>query len=231
MSSGEQPLVRSYLFLRKGVGILGVALPFVLIIGKIILESPGISGSISAYYYSVMRDVFVGSLWAIGVFLICYRYEFWDNFLSTVAGICAIGVSLLPTTPDVGATQRQSAIGLAHTSFATGFLLILALMAILLFRRTDQENPMRRKQQRNTVYLICGIAILACVVLAALLLLVPNLPVTPWLRPLHPIFWLEAVSIFAFGVAWFVKGETLGILKDEERGVVTSKNRETIPTR
>ncbi len=214
-TSGEQPLVRSYLFLRKGVGIIGVALPFVLIIGKIILESPGISGSLSAYYYSVMRDVFVGSLWVIAVFLICYRYDTLDDIASTIAGICAIGVALLPTTPDVGATQRQSAIGLAHTSFATCFFLILALMAIFLFRRTDQENPTRRKQQRNTVYLICGIAILACIVLAALILLVPNLPVTSWLRPLHPIFWLEALSVLAFGVAWFVKGETLGILKDE----------------
>lgn len=214
-TSGEQALVQSYLFLRKGVGIIGVALPFVLIIGKIILESPGISGSLSSYYYSVMRDVFVGSLWVIAVFLICYRYDTLDDIASTIAGICAIGVSLLPTTPDLGATQRQTAIGLAHTSFATCFFLLLALMAIFLFRRTDQENPKRRKQQRNTVYLICGIAILACIVLAALLLLVPNLPVTSWLRPLHPIFWLESVSVLAFGVAWFVKGETLGILKDE----------------
>ena len=213
--SSTQPLVRSYLFLRRSVGIIGVALPLVLIIGKIILESPGISGSISAYYYSVMRDVFVGSLWAIGIFLICYRYDFLDDFASTLAGICAIGVSLFPTTPDVGATQRQTAIGLAHGSFAACFFLILALMVIFLFRRTDQDNPTPRKQQRNTVYLFCGIAILACVVIAALLLFVPNLPVTPWLRPLHPIFWLETLSIFAFGFAWFVKGETLCFLKDK----------------
>jgi hypothetical protein len=213
-TSSTQPLVRSYLFMRKGIGIIGVALPFVLIIGKIILESPGISGSISAYYYSVMRDVFVGSLCATGIFLICYRYDYLDDFVSTIAGICAIGVALFPTTPDVDATQRQTAIGLAHALFAACFFIILALMAIFLFRRTDQDNPTRRKQQRNTIYLICGIVILACVVLAALILLVQNLSVTTWLRPLHPIFWLESLSIFAFGVAWFVKGETF-ILKDE----------------
>ncbi len=213
-TSGEQSLVQSYLFLRKGIGIIGVALPFVLIIGKIILESPGISGSLSAYYYSVMRDVFVGSLWVTGVFLICYRYDTLDNFASTVAGICAIGVTLFPTPPDVGATQRQMAIGLVHTVFATCFLLILALMAIFLFRKTDKVHLGRRKRQRNMVYLICGITILTCIVLAAFLL-IPNLPVTSWLQPLHPIFWLESASIFAFGVAWFVKGETLGVLKDE----------------
>jgi hypothetical protein len=86
-------------------------------------------------------------------------------------------------------------------------------MAIFLFRRTDQVNPTQRKQQRNTLYLICGIAIVACLVLAALILLVPNLSGTPWLQPLHPILVLESLAICAFGIAWFVKGET--ILKDE----------------
>ncbi len=208
----KKPLVHSYLFMRTAIGIIGVALPFVLIIGKIILESPGISGSISAYYYSVMGDVFVGSLCATGIFLICYRFDYLDDFVSTIAGICAIGVALFPTTPDVPyPTPQQMAIGLAHGSFASCFFIILALMAIFLFRRTDQDNPKRRKQQRNIVYLICGIVILACVVLAALILFV--LPATPWLGPLHPIFWLESLSIFAFGVAWFVKGGA--ILKDE----------------
>jgi len=67
-------------------------------------------------------------------------------------------------------------------------------------------------------------------VLAALLLFVPYLQGASWLQPLHPIFFLESFAILAFGCAWFVKGETLGVLKDNG-GVVTSKNRETIPTR
>lgn len=213
-TSSEEPLVRSYLFMRKGIGIIGIALPIVLVIGKIILESPGISDSISSYYYTVMRNVLVGSLSAIGIFLICYRYDYLDDIVSTIAGVCAIGVALFPTNPDVGATQRQVIIGWAHFSFATCFFLILAGMAIFLFRRTDpNKNPTHRKQQRNIVYFICGIAILACLVLAALIFLVPNVPDTPWLQTLHPIFWLESLMIFAFGIAWFVKGET--ILKDE----------------
>lgn len=211
--SPTQSQVRSYVLLRRGIGIIGVALPFMLIIGKIILESPGISASISAYYYSVMRDVFVGSLWVIGIFLICYRYAFLDDIVSTLAGICAIGVSLFPTPPDMGATQQQTTIGLAHASFASCFFLVLALMSIILFQKTDQVEPAHRKQQRNTVYLICGIVILACLVLAALLLFVPYLHDASWLQPLHPIFFLEAFAILAFGFAWFVKGDTF-ILKD-----------------
>jgi hypothetical protein len=69
----QEPLVLSYLGLRKAVGIIGLALPFVLAFGKILLQSPGIQDSISAYYYTDMGNVFVGSLCAIGVFLMSTR--------------------------------------------------------------------------------------------------------------------------------------------------------------
>ncbi len=210
-TSNTQYLVRSYLFLRKCLGVVGIGLPIVLVMGKILLESPGISDSISAYYYSVMRNVFVGSLCAIGIFLICYRYERLDNILGIVAGCCAICVALFPTAPDVGATAQQVKIGWAHFTFAVGFFLIIAFFALFLFRRTDpKKNPTRRKQQRNKVYMSCGITIVACLPLAFLSQILPG---NPWLPPLHPVFWLESLAIWAFGIAWLVKGET--ILKDE----------------
>ncbi len=153
---GSDPLVRSYLFLRKGIGIIGVALPFVLIIGAIILDHHlELSYSLSAYYYSVMGSVFVGSLWAIGIFLICYQYDHLDNIVSNIAGICVIGVSLFPTTRDgVTATQQQ---------------------AIIHF--------------------------------------VPYLSDNRWQHHYYPILIIEIVSTLAFGIAWFVKGETLDRLK------------------
>jgi len=196
--TSAQPLARSYLFLRTGIGIIGVALPIVLVIGNITLERHlGILDSMSAYYQSVMRDVFVGSLWAIGIFLICYRYDHLDDIASTIAGASAIVVALFPNPP-------------MHQLSAACFFVILALMALFLFRRTDQENPELRKQQRNTVYLICGIAIVLCLVL---IVVVNFLPGNSWLQPLHPILALEALASFAFGFAWFVKGGTF-ILKD-----------------
>lgn len=212
--SGTQQDEKSYLFLRTGVGIIGVALPIVLILGKILLESPGISDSISDYYYSVMRDVLVGSLWAIGIFLICYRYDRLDDIASTLAGVCAIGVALFPTYPDIDATQQQLNIGIVHALFAASFFTILALMTIFLFRRTDQQERGKRKRQRDTVYLICGIVILVCVVLSIIVLFAPFLQSAFWLWSMHPIFFLEASAIFAFGFAWFVKGGLL-LFKDK----------------
>jgi hypothetical protein len=217
-TSNTQHLVRSYLFFRKCVGIIGIALPIVLIIGTMILERRlEISDSISAYYYSVMRNIFVGSLCAIAIFLICYRYEHLDDFVSTVAGASAIGVALFPTAPDVGATEQQMMIGTWHYIFAVCFFGTLAIFALWIFRKKDQKNLTPEKLQRNKVYLFCGIAIVACLVL---IFLVHNLflPGNPWLQPLHPVLYLETLAIWAFAIAWFVKGETLGILKDKKRG-------------
>jgi hypothetical protein len=230
ITSPKQSQLQSYRLLRIGIGIIGVLLPPVLILGKIILESPGISPSISAYYYSVMRDVFVGCLWVTGIFLISYSYALLDTIVSMIAGICAIGVALFPTPPIVDATARQNGIGVAHGVFASCFFLLLALMAIVLFTK-QADNPTPRKLWRNKVYRGCGIAIIACVVLSALTLFVPYLHEASWLQLRHPIFWLETVSILAFGFAWFVKAD-LFILKDQKRGdVATSTNRETMLTR
>ena len=216
----SNPLVRSYLFLRSGIGIIGVALPVVLVIGAIILDQRfEFLDSMSSYYNSVMRDVFVGSLWAIGIFLICYQYDHLDDLVSTVAGFCAIGLSLFPTPPDVGATEQQVMIGKAHFLFATGFLVALAFMAFFLFTRGNPEKDKvtdtdrKRKRRNNLIYRICGITMVACILLAALILFVPYLSDNRWQHQYHPIFFIEFIATWAFGWAWFVKGQTYSKLK------------------
>src|ERR1700751_1595083 len=97
-------LVLSYLDLRKSVGVIGTLLPFVVSIGKMLLDSPGLLSSVSSYYYSVMGDVFVGSMCAIGVFLWSYKgYDWRDAVAGTITAVCAIGVALFPIEPDTGA--------------------------------------------------------------------------------------------------------------------------------
>jgi hypothetical protein len=61
--------------LRLWVGVMGIALPLVIGIGHALQVGEAVLlDSISGAYYTEMRDIFVGSLCAIGVFLICYRY-------------------------------------------------------------------------------------------------------------------------------------------------------------
>ena len=206
-----QGLVISYLRLRKAVGIIGIALPFVLAFGKILLDGPGIQSSVSSYYYTVMRDVFVGSLCAIAVFLLSYRgYERKDDIAGDLACVFAIGVALFPVAPDMNPTPRDKVVGGLHLLFAASFFLTLAFFSLALFRKTDPtKRPTRKKLQRNVVYTICGYTILACIALIAIVTLLPS--DTP-VKRLAPVFWLESIAVVAFGISWLTKGEA--ILKD-----------------
>ncbi len=211
-ASSTSSLVLSYLGLRKAIGIIGTTLPFVLAFGNMLLEGAGIESSISSYYYTGMRDVFVGSLCAIAVFLMSYRgYERKDDIAGDLACVFAIGVALFPATPDVISASRQEIIGALHLIFAFCFFLTLAFFSLVLFRKTDPSRaPTPRKLQRNAVYTFCGYAILVCI---ALIVVVSFLSSDSPLKRLDPVFWLEAAAVVAFGVSWLTKGEA--ILKDE----------------
>lgn len=204
-------LVLSYLDLRKSVGVIGTLLPFVVAIGKALLDRPGLLPSVSHYYYSVMGDVFVGSMCAIGVFLFSYRgYDWRDAVAATIAAISAIGVALCPIEPVTGATARQIQIGDIHIAFAAIFFLTLACFSLVLFRKTQPgATPTPMKLVRNKVYTVCGYTILIAIALIAAVFL---LPVDSPIRDVSPIFWLESIACVAFGISWFVKGEA--ILKD-----------------
>lgn len=206
-------LVLSYLGLRKVIGIIGMALPFVLAFGKMLLDSPGIQSSVSAYYYTVMRDVFVGSMCAMAMFLMSYRgYERQDARAGKLACFFALGLALFPVAPEINATQHARLVGALHLTFAASFFLTLAYFCLVLFRKSNPaKTPTPRKLQRNTVYTVCGYAILACL---ALIVGVKWLPADSPLHRIDPVFWLESVAIVSFGLSWFTKGEA--ILKDVE---------------
>jgi hypothetical protein len=159
-----------------------------------------------------MRDVFVGSLCAIAVFLMSYRgYERKDDIAGDLACVFALGVALFPTTPDVNITPRDNIIGALHLLFAAGFFLTLAFFSLVLFRKTDPTRaPTRGKLKRNAVYTLCGYTILVCL---AFIVVVAFLSSDSPVKRLDPVFWFEAAAIVAFGVSWLTKGEA--ILKDE----------------
>lgn len=207
-STPNDSLVISYLALRKGVGLIGLFLPFVLTIGNMFFAGLGIESSISGYYYTGMRDVLVGSLCAIGVFLMSYRgYERKDEIAGDVAAVCAIGVALFPTLPAAGATPSDAIISKLHAFFAACLFLTLAFFALVLFRKTDPTKPPTpKKKHRNMVYTVCGYTILACIALITVFeLLLSGSP----LSRLDPVFWLEAAAVVAFGISWLTKGEAI----------------------
>jgi hypothetical protein len=207
----QDPLVLSYLALRKAVGIVGFALPFALALGGFLVGRDGIQTTMSDYYYTDMRGIFVGSLSAIGVFLMSTRgYDLQDEIAGRLTAAFAIGIALFPTTPSADATSRAKVLGAIHLSSAALFYLTVAYISIALFTKTSADNnPTPQKLQRNIVYRVCGYAILTCI---SMILAYELLPDKTSLEKLTPVFWLEAVASVSFGVSWLTKGET--ILKD-----------------
>jgi hypothetical protein len=200
----DEALARSYLNLRRVIGILGVALPFVLMIWSSVLAgSFHVEASLSDYYSLRARDVFVGTLFAIAWFLLTYRYEKPDDIAGDLACVFALGVALFSNR----GSRWESVI---HFACAVALFLVLSYFSLFLFTRSKRPKT-RRKKQRNRVYVTCGVIMLACIALIGLY---------HWccqsaaVARLNPVFWLESLALWAFGFSWFIKGETL--LKDVE---------------
>lgn len=230
LTDDQDPAVlyaRSYLLIRVIVGVLGVLLPTLLFIldGLFLRGGLVVKGSLSAYYHSGARDLFVGVLCVTGFLLITYmsaQRRTWDFILSTVAGVAALGVALLPTTrPNLtdaslrcgaidpapaGCTQLQQAFGetaVAGIHFTSAGLFILSLAAIcFLFALRERRHLGNKTQER--LHRTCGIVILSGV---AWVFLGHLLGVEPF--GLTPLYVGEVVSVYAFGVSWIAKGRAL----------------------
>jgi hypothetical protein len=201
-------LIASYLHLRQFVGWIGTLLPIVLVVGNAIFSTASRPDSMSGYYYTGMRNVFVGALCALGVFLIAYDgHDEVDRWVTNIAGLGAIGVALCPTKPALPQLSAgQQVVGDLHLVFATVTFIALGFMA-LRFAKPDGEP--RHYAADNVIYRACGVTILSCVLLAAASNLLPASVKAHW--PLLFIF--EAVAVFTFGFSWFVKGQTIQALR------------------
>ena len=197
----QRRLIVSHLRLRRVLGILGVALPFVLMLWGFALSgwSMELQDSISDYYSLRTRDAFVGILFAIAWFLCAYRgYERKDDIAGYLACMFALGVAFFPNS-------GESWEGIVHFSSAAGLFLVLSFFSLFLFTKSgNYQTPQKRK--RNRIYVACGLVILLCLALTgAYIWLLEDTAISC----IKPVFWLESLMIWAFGVSWFVKGETL----------------------
>jgi hypothetical protein len=154
--SSTNRLVIDYLYLRKTVGWIGTLLPIVLIAGNAMLFTTDLPDSMSGYYYTHMRNVFIGALCALGVFLIAYAgYDEWDRWITNIAGAGVIGVAFCATKPTVCAAHArtclppsvsslslgQQIVGDVHLGFAALAFLALGVMAVRFTKLPATGEP------------------------------------------------------------------------------------------
>ena len=223
MALDTHDVVLSFYRVRQALGWLGLLMPVALIGGTLALGHP-LPPSLSDFYYTPLRDVFVGILVALGVFLLTYLGHrqpmrlVSDRNVSTAAGLGAIGIALFPNdTLDACSGVRIPRLDLAgtlHFASATLFLAMTAVFCLVLFRRSDGVAPSPLKRRRNRVYLACGLAIVAALAGLAAYFALLDPARRCEIRELRPVLWLEVVTVLAFGLSWLVKGGGVEGLND-----------------
>jgi hypothetical protein len=208
--------VLSYLVTRAVVGVMALVLPFVLVAAEPFIDGTlKQRGSISAYYNTPLRDMFVATACVIGILLITYMagHRSWEFRASLIAGVAVIGLALVPTDhagPDVCGVPGQpadcapiprwlgeSASAGIHYGFATVFLVSLAVVCVIFGLRE------RLKGKPRLGWFHFGAAI---VIAASLLEIVAGVVFTLSAGPFATLYLGEMVTVLAFGASWTVKG-------------------------
>ena len=211
--------VRSYLIMRVFIGSLAIALPFMLVLGDGIGfgADPFPRGSLSSYFFSGTREIFVGTLCATAVFLITYKVaeRNLDNTLSVLAGIAVLAVAMFPTNPprnaDLTPLQErlgESVVATIHYISAATFIGSLAVISYFFGKREGRRPPREGKRSPEfwkRYHQLCAAAIAAAIAWIILTELAGGVP--------RGLLYGEIVAVVAFGLSWLMKGLELDILR------------------
>ena len=229
----KPPEIISYYTMRRAIGILGITLPLILVAGSSLFgDCKEVQTSISLYYYTNMRNVFVGFNCAVAFFLFAYRGHDWrDNLVGYLGCIFVLGVAFLPcaiSTPNqpclVAVSDQNPLVGKLHNMSAISYFIILIVYSLVLFPKTHMDMVTgekkfmgRQKKKRNVVYYISG-----SIMTGSLLLIIAYMWILKHLYPdleqLNPVFWLESLVLLSFGISWMTKGQLFFQDKNYRRG-------------
>jgi hypothetical protein len=165
--------------------------------------------SISISYWTDARDIFVGSLIAVGFFLFAYNGEGgkadWEFYLSKAACLFAVCVALFPTTgysdlnvPPAWAARSAGFFGLRpqHIHYGAAVLLFACLIAMMWFF----SFRALRKGKRGRAYFYRAVALLMAGGIMALLGLGHTLG---WN---NTVLYVEVWGLSLFGIGWLAAG-------------------------
>jgi len=210
----------TYKTLRLGIAVIALAFPPLLGIGGYILAKLPLDGSMSAYYHAgdslnpghgVMRNVFVGILFAIGTILFLYQgITRLEDYALNIAGVLALGIALFPMTWPVGSKGTPFSL---HGICAVSFFVCIAYVCI--FRASDtltliHDHATRERYRRS--YKLLGVAMVTSPAIAFILTSVLQLNTSL-------TFFVEAVGVYVFAAYWLLKSREIAGTNADQRAV------------
>ncbi len=197
-------MTQTYVNLRVGIGVIGAVLPLLLWIGGKLSGVSGLLQSMSHYYYSDMRDIFVGALVFAGVGLYLYKgFSTKENWALNLGGFLAVGVAMFPTAEG----SHSTIISKIHGVCAVGTFLCIAYVSI--FRSTDTLSLLHDEKliaRFRRTYRTLGIGMIISPLIAVVLNFGGN----------SFTFYVEAAAVEIFAAYWMVKSYELSRTKAEK---------------
>lgn len=211
----REDMVLSYYGVRTALGFLAFGLPIVLVLGGLLAEGE-MQASISDSFHTSMRDIFVGTLFTIGIFLIGLRGHrdadgnwYHNDLLTTIMGIAAIGVALFPNSnPHPEATtlsQHMLGVNISPSFHYVSAQIFFILIAIYCYTRL----PDGAGRFHRHFFLSCGHAIVILLIginVTSYLKIAGSPDYKAFVLENKLVFWLEAIGLWVFAFAWLVKG-------------------------
>ena len=211
--------------IRKLIGVLGLALPFLLPIS----EGEFLS-SISHYYYlSFSSILFIIILSCFGLFLISYRgykldgtEKISDDMLTNIGGLAALVVVFFPTYctgseseiidllcisedyPLLG--HNNELTNTIHLASAGVFIFTMGWMSKYKFTRGRDET-------NNRIYRICGNIVWGAIALLVLLVIADFIK-DGFKITKYDVYILETIAVIPFAISWLIKGKTMEHIKE-----------------
>lgn len=211
--------------IRKLIGILGLCLPFLLVITQ-----AEFLASISHYYYGRLSGVlFIIILSAFALFLISYKgytidvttEKFSDDLITNIGGFAALVVVFIPTRCAESGSDAINMLCnskclpyLGHNNatesmvhFISAGIFILAMGWMSKYKFTRGQNTIN-----NRIYKCCGNVVFICVAVIITLSVLEWFNVEFWLRNYY-VFVFETIAVIAFGISWLIKGKAIEEVK------------------
>lgn len=211
--------------IRKLIGVLGLCMPFFLL-----LAQKELLASISHYYYYRASSIlFIIILSSFALFLISYKgYKIdttteviSDDLITNIAGFAALIVVFVPTrcigsestTIDL-ICQNESyhlfghndeVAGAIHLISAGVFILAMGWMSKYKFTRSQSD-------ENNNIYKLCGNIVFVSVALLVILIIIEKMNISFWLDRYY-VFILETIAVVSFGISWLIKGKVIDDMK------------------
>ena len=207
-------IISTYFWLRIGMGVIALIFPVLLWIGGKVFGDLSLQGSMSAYYHAgngVMRDWFVGILFAIGIMLFLYQgFTNVEDYALNAAGVLTLGIALFPMTWP--GSQKPLYYGFIHGLCAILFFICIGYVCIFhaddtleLLKRIRDEKT-RRKYRRT--YKILGVLMITSPLIAA------SVSATDFH---YYTFYVEAVGVWVFATYWLVKSQEVSLTRADEK--------------